>query len=582
MARFCESEVMPLLFDSFLRSCNVCVSYLSILLLFVISIGVQAQDLSSKSETSTTNATKPARARPAKLKLTPEQEKALRLLDDAQASAPGLQPGMQAFVLFQVANTYEKFNKPKSRDLLQQAFLASLSMDDDPDHCTVGPACVKSWMQKQILGAILKDQPGDAEKLMVRAETPVRNAITGELVQKYVEAKNFSHAEDLLTQIADQPGYPYAVATTLILGFPKDQSAECQRVFSQAFANFNQYGTTGIIGTQDFGSLILQTFKRLPPPLVLEAIDKMLDEAKSNEGMKNLHMTLGSKSNDASLNSLYEVRLFQLLPVLEQLDSSKAESLLRDNVQVKNDLKTIPDGMGAFEPGYNGGKGESPSGIGISFGGDSNNSQFQARMEAQAQMARRQDAIENEASENPQQAIAEAMALPISGLGPFDSPRGRTLAAIAANQVKKNPTAAKAALDELMKLADQLTYDQVQPLIHVPKLYLDLGDPEDAKSAIKMLSKKAEAAYAKDNDADDPNQAFKGAWPSTNLWQECVKTAGKISPQLVQDILADIPDADIVGFEKVVYAKTLLGIDIGYSVSVQHKNGSNFSQDFGK
>lgn len=578
MARFCESKTMPRFHDCFLRFRNVCVSCLFILLLVGASVGVQAQAASAQSKTS---ASTPTKAQP-KPKLTPEQEKALHLLDDAQAGAPALQPGMQAFVLFEVANTYEKFNKTKSRDLLQQAFLASLSIDDDPDHCTVDTACLKAWMQKQILSAILKNQPEDAEKLMARAETPVRNAITGELVQKYVETKNFSHAEDLLTQIADQPSYPYPVATTLILDFPKDQSAECQRVFSQAFANFNQYGTTGIIGTQDFGALILQTAKRLPPPLVLEAIDKMLDEAKSNERMKNLHMTLGSKSNDASLNSLYEVRLFQLLPVLEQLDSSKAESLLRDNVQVKNDLKTIPDGMGAFEPGYNGGKGESPRGIGISFGGDSNNSQFQARMEAQAQIERRQDAIENEASENPQQAIADAMALPISGLGPFDSPRGRTLAAIAANQVKKNPTAAKAALDELMKLADQLTYDQVQPLIHVPKLYLDLGDPDDAKSAIKMLSKKAEAAYAKDNDADDPNQAFKGAWPSTNLWQECVKTAGKISPQLVQDILADIPDADIVGFEKVVYAKTLLGIDIGYSVSVQHKNGSNFSQDFGK
>lgn len=372
----------------------------------------------------------------------------------------------------------------------------------------------------------------EAEQQMVRAETIVRHYITGELVRKYVDAKKFNHAEDLLTQIADQLNYPYGIATTLILDFPKDQSAECQRVFDQAFTNFNQYGTSGIIGTQDFGSLILQTANRLPPPLVLEAIDKVLDEAKSNEGMKNLHMTIGSKSNDVSLNSLYELRLFQLLPVLQQIDSSQAESLLRDNVQIQNILKSNPEGMGAFEPGY-GGKGDAPLGMSISLGGDTGGSQMQAQMEVAAQMARRQDEIENEASQNPQQAIAEAVALPLAGLGPYSSPRADTLNAIAIHLVKKNPTAAQSSLDELMKCADQLTDTQVRPLIRVPQLYMDLGDPADAGSAVKMLSKKAEAAYVKDNDADDPNQVFKGAWPSTNIWQQCVKTAAKISPQLV-------------------------------------------------
>jgi hypothetical protein len=285
-----------------------------VVILLAVSNGTWAQSTSAKIDAPPSKSA-PAAKQPAKIKLTPEQEKALHLLDEAEASAPALQPGMQAFVLFEVAKTYEKFDKAKSRDLTRQAFLALISMDDDTGACAESIVCgVKGPLQLKILEAIVKDSPEEAEQLMLRAETPVRAEITGDLVRKYVEAKNFSHAEDLLTQVADQRNYPFSTATTLILDFPKDQSAECQRIFNQALANFKQFGTSGTFGPPDFGSMILETANRLPPPLVLEAIDNVLDEAKSNEQFKDLHMTMASKSNNVSLNSLYELRLFQLFP----------------------------------------------------------------------------------------------------------------------------------------------------------------------------------------------------------------------------------------------------------------------------
>jgi hypothetical protein len=317
----------------------------------------------------------------------------------------------------------------------------------------------------------------------------------------------------------------------------------------------------------------LETANRLPPQLVLEAIGNVLEEAKSDEQFKDIHLAIASKSHDVSLNSLYELRLFQLLPVLERLDSSQAENLLRDNPQMQNDLKSEPGGMGVFEPEYHGGKAEGTS-FSVSLGGDQGINQVQA---AHTEIQRREDAVEEEAPQHPQQAITDALALPINGWGPNSSPRAQALQGIAAHLRKQNATAAKSALDELMKFADQLTDGQVQFLVRAPQLYLDIGDPDDAKSAVKMLAKKANDAYAKDNDADDPNLAFKGDWPSTGLWQQCVKSAATISPQLVHDVIAGIPDSDIVAFEKVGYAKALLGISLGYSVSVNHKNGiSNF------
>jgi len=65
--------------------------------------------------------------------------------------------------------------------------------------------------------------------------------------------------------------------------------------------------------------------------------------------------------------------------------------------------------------------------------------------------------------------------------------------------------------------------------------------------------------YAEDINADDPNQAFKGAWPSSSLWRGCVIVAGEIAPEMALEIIGEIPDDDIAAFEKVSYAGSLLG-----------------------
>jgi hypothetical protein len=245
---------------------------------------------------------------------------------------------------------------------------------------------------------------------------------------------------------------------------------------------------------------------------------------------------------------------------------------------MRNDLQNNPNGMGAFEPGASKDqKAEVPTMIGISTGNPSNAAQFQAQMQIMAEMHRHLTAVAGEADDDPQQALSDALGLPISvGSDRYSSPRAEALKEIAKSLARKNPKMAKSALDDLMKCADQLTDTQVQLVVDAPQSYLDLGYEEDAKGALKVILKKAEDVYAEDNDADDPNQAFKGSWPSTSLWQRCVKTAAKISPDLAHEIIAGIPDSEIATFEKVAYANSLLGVSSSYSVSEHHKNSSRF------
>jgi hypothetical protein len=90
-------------------------------------------------------------------------------------------------------------------------------------------------------------------------------------------------------------------------------------------------------------------------------------------------------------------------------------------------------------------------------------------------------------------------------------------------------------------------------------LYLEIGDLDGARKAVDVLVKAAGNIYEKDTDANDPNRAFKGAWPSTNLWREAIKQAATISPRLPEDIISGLPDAEIAAFEKVAFAGTLVG-----------------------
>src|SRR6266700_1404280 len=71
--------------------------------------------------------------------------------------------------------------------------------------------------------------------------------------------------------------------------------------------------------------------------------------------------------------------------------------------------------------------------------------------------------------------------------------------------------------------------------------------------------KAAEKLYPTAPDADDPNRAFKGTWPSADLWRQCIQIAGKVSPSLAEEIIAEIPDPEIAAAQKIAFANSLLG-----------------------
>lgn len=524
------------------------------------------------------------------VKLTPEQQRGLRLLRTAEIEASSLQPDMGAFVLWRVAAAYAKVDSSKADRALNRAFLTTESMEQGPDDemaCQDSPVCrTKNWLQTSLLYEIIGRSPEQAEQLLPGADPLPRKRATAALADWYIQRRDFAHAEALLTGLADDDNYPFEVATNLLLAMPKD-SPELLPVFSQALENFQQHKHNATPQFEDFPTMLVRFWRHLPPVTALSAIDVVLQEGKDHdEKQGKLRMSFSTQQGPIAFNSVYQLRLFQMLPVLEELDKDRAESLLREDSETQATLRRFPQGMQSLDPGnYRDANPEKrESGVySVEYRvGDAVSDPTRAlKDQVQNDLDRRMNSISSESSKNPKQALADAMNLPQQNpvSSGFGSPRLAALEVVARAAVERDPMVARAALDELRKNLDGTRpFQQGRQLVEATRLYLKLNDTEGARKTLQDLLKTAERVYAVDTNADDPNQAFKGKWPSAALWRACVQLAGRISPELVEQVAFSVTDPEIAAAVRVTYANSLLGSRADSSeVEEWHKSGQKVS-----
>jgi len=505
-------------------------------------------------------------------KSDPTQERGLRLLKAAEAEAAGLEPDMRAYVLWRASYAYATTDPKMAAQLARDAFAASQSIEDPGSTSRCGGALgsdsdIKGWIQERVLLDLLqKGNVADVRARLPYAEATVGNRITAELVRYYIDKKQLAQAQDQLSQLADADQYPFNAAADLLLAMGPEQASDRMAIFNQTLSNFEQHSSTQAFKPDDIGSFIERTWDHIPPALALEAVDKVLDAAKSESAA---HFSMTSEKGTVALNSTYQLRLFQLVPVLEQLDKDRADSLLRDHAELQAQLRQYPQGMQSLNSDqtfFSYGMSDSASPPAAS-----------ALEQANGQLRQRMFDVIRDAEKDPALALSEALGLPVESAGFSPSPRAQTLMQIASQTGKKKPGLTKSALEELVKIEDQLTPEQMRDVAKFPELYLVLGDEEGAKKALKALLKAAEKIYAQDTDAEDPNQAFKGVWPSVDMWRQCVEVAGRISPDLAEEIISDIPDPDVVALEKVAFASALLHAPgVPNLVNDCRKKGSRF------
>jgi hypothetical protein len=504
-------------------------------------------------------------------KLTPDQILANQTLESAESQARGLEAPMRSYSLLQIAEAFAASDPPKARGLLQDAFSASLAIQDD--------AFAKENLQLEIFRLLLPISLSDVEERLVQAEPRARKQSSDSIIARYIEKKQFDKAIDLVQLVTSLDEFPYLAAGRLLDALPAEMNAEKQTLFGSAVVSYRAHehkGAFGTVGESSLTGLVVRFGDSIPPKLALEAIDEILSQARKNED--KFSVTVGGEGGSATFNSNYEYQLFSLLPLLRKLDESGANRLIEENAALKPAMQQYPDGMNSVspKPAATPGQDAAPPRRGTSYSVSDNGNKASSEETMRQEMQRRSDLILKQAESDPTQAIAQASALPLTIASWMPSPRANALESIARMTMKKQPASARLALADLRKaITDLPLRDQFKFISSAADIYLQMDDKDKAEDVVSEGSSVAAKLLDGDINPDNPNKALKAWWPSTDAYRRLVEIETKISHPATAKMLQEIKDPDIRALESIMFARALLGLPMKrVTVVEKNKNGN--------
>src|SRR5262249_38735476 len=122
-------------------------------------------------------------------------------------------------------------------------------------------------------------------------------------------------------------------------------NSQKQEIFERAMAS-DRESYSLIVGGDDFVSMIVRFWQQFPAAIILGAIHQVLEEAKAD----NSPISVFSPSTNVSFSSAYDYRLFELLPILRELDREEAEKLQEKSFQIKAQLQRLSNGLQSLDP----------------------------------------------------------------------------------------------------------------------------------------------------------------------------------------------------------------------------------------
>jgi hypothetical protein len=515
----------------------------------------------------------PGPARPAAppKHMTPEQMKRGRAwMELAEAQAKGLEGGMRAYALLQVAKSLEPARKKHALELLEDALAASKAIEDDGMQ-------TRSRLQQRILQAMVPLGPERADELLTQLDPAGRESVLRALLAYYRESKQNEHAIEMVYRISAEKEFPYGAGADIMRELPVAKQAELQQMFVMALGSYREHKHPGVtFGSGDFAAMITAFYKQLSPDVVKEAIFEVLKQtqapAEDGKPQEPQQVSVASAQGSVAMGSMYEYRLFQLLPTLRAVDPDEAERLLKQNREVAGMLEKYPQGAGQLQ-GPQRGEGPPRGGM-MMFGAGGPGPRGGPGMGMDRVEMERMQRIVADAEAHPQDALANAATLTSPEM------KAQALQGIARATWKKNPSAAKSALKQLVETLPQLELQQqVLPARAAATLYLEMGEAGEARKTIEKGLESAAKLYKQDTDADDPNKALKAYWPSANAYAGLLRLAAEMAPDWAQEQLKEVPDDDLRALAQISMAAALLGQPPGpVTIVSEKKDGMNMMQ----
>ena len=117
---------------------------------------------------------------------------------------------------------------------------------------------------------------------------------------------------------------------------------------------------------------------------------------------------------------------------------------------------------------------------------------------------------------------------------------------------------------------------QLRSLRGAGEVYLLMDEKDDAKKVVEQGLKAADKMFRQDSEGDDPNQALKAYWPSTDAYRGMLRLAARISPVWAVSLLKDLPDNDVKVVAETALAAAWLDVPAGATiVMTSNKKGTS-------
>jgi hypothetical protein len=527
-----------------------------------------------------------------KKQLSPEEQLWCPILKSALSGAEAAEPPMRSYLLDAVAGGLSKCAPQQVRSALIGSFTATLSMPESqeevdqrerrfhlareqPDEATQESLFnlqMKETLQRSALSHLLTIDEAKVDSLLPQAEPEVRAGLMRAMISQATSAKKFDRALELLSRTPSKDWFshefPFREATQLMLDLPPEREGDKQELFRVAMTADREqriFTTSG----DDLASMIVRFWRHVPPALALDAIHQVLDRAYFEMGL-----TLSTPSGSVGFSNERDYRLFELLPILRELDNDEADKLLQSSQQAQLGLKQFPNGMQSIDPSigdtlpkgepvHNLGPSMADTGGSVSYGPD-------ARVQEIVRMA----------EDNPRKAIAAAATLPEtvgSPDWPFDFPRAEAYLGIARALMEKNPSAASDALEQMAESLKHIahTYQTMGQWLEGITIARKIDQVDLALKLFRLGMEQADRLRSEDADPDDPNIATKAFWPSVCVYSGLVLAAAQISPQTALEHVREIKDPEILLLLEVKLARKKLGASALQSSAMVHKKTSH-------
>jgi len=406
----------------------------------------------------------------------------------------------------------------------------------------------------------------------------------------YVNRKRFSAAishNDLKTALslvdsfATAPRFPFAQARKLIQVLPASDRGEITRIFMSAYRSYRNKDSYNVPQLEDLATFMTRYSADLPKPLMLEAIETMLKDAQDNPAEKDIELTVDTPIGQAFFSNVYQMRLFQLLPILKRIDEGRADSLLKENEKLSKALEKFPGGLNALQSTDSSDpKNDRPAiqSIGFNFDAKKNQGRSGNVADDQKMVLDSIKSVVAISANDLNTALTRAKALPIETTEDV-SPRASALVGIFDVQfARRNREAVTTVLTVMLSEFKQLPalskVRYMSPCVRIARGFLS---DESAREIMQFTFDASAEVLHDDENEKDPNQAAKPSWPSTVSYEALFYIAGKYYPDMAEATLRTIPDAEVRTFSKLSLAAALLNLpQVRLELmKAKHKNNTN-------